>query len=105
MVNQPQIGTTPITDELAYRILAEIMPNLQDTFFRLRGIQEKWVANDVWTTVNTAIAGNTTVAGFDANDWKNWGDALTAMLAFIDQPLGEGRPTIKQVLLKNYMKA
>lgn len=105
MINQPSIGTTPITEELAGRILADALPNLQEMYFRLKALQEKWQANDMWTTIDAAIAANETVAGFDANYWKDWGDALTAMLTFIDQPLEQGRPTIKQILLKNYLKS
>lgn len=103
-INPPNLGTISIEEELAARILADALPRLQEAYFNLKALQETWLINGMSEKVDAALAAGTPITGFSAAHWRDWGDALTATLAFIDQPLAEGRPSVKQILLKRYMK-
>jgi len=108
-------GATATTaeQEIANRVMLEVLPGLRGMLTMLGELQEVWLApgNEIQTKIGAAAAAGQPLAGYSPASWLAWGAVLTALQAFlnmqIDYTLPDGSTvtvTPKNVLLTRYIQ-
>lgn len=94
----------PADEEIAQRVMTEMLPSLRDALAKLRTLQEVWLINGMQAEVAAAVAAGTPIAGYAAQDWAAWGTVLTELLLWLDVPIESIGATPRQILQKRYVK-
>lgn len=96
----------PADEEIAQRVMTEMLPTLRDALSKMRALQEVWLVNGLAETVAAALAADppTPIAGYAAADWAAWGTVLTELLTWLDTPIASIGATPRQILQKRYVK-
>jgi hypothetical protein len=109
-MNPPYMGAVvglPADEEIAQRVMTEMLPMLRNALSNMRALQEVWLVNGMAQQVAAAVQATppTPIAGYAAADWAAWGTVLTELLAWLDQPIESIGATPRQILQKRYVKA
>lgn len=99
-------GNVNAEQELAQRIPQEILPQTEQLFSKILGVQQVWIVNDMASKIEAALTNNNErIEGIQASDWYKLGEALRLLLTFVNTPqeslMGD---TILEVVLRRYKR-
>lgn len=108
-------GTTVATaeQEIANRVMLEVLPSLRGLLTVLNELQDTWLApgNEVVEKIGAAAQAGNPLAGYSPSSWLAWGAVLTALQVFLNTPIEFTLPdsstmavTPKNVLLTRYVQ-
>jgi hypothetical protein len=106
-------AATTAEQEIANRVMLEVLPGLRGMLAMLNELQEVWLApgNEIQGKIAKAAEGGAPLAGYAPSAWLAWGAVLTALQMFLGTEIEFALPdgstakiTPKNVLLTRYIQ-
>lgn len=99
--------TTNATAEqvVVAQVYGEVLPAVLDLYGKVRNMQEFWESNDLTEIVGQAMADGKTVAGYPPDHLGALGGIFNDLMAWLEEPAGQGMPSRKKLLFKKVTPA
>ena len=102
-MNAIGVSERPMAEEFVQEIVTEFLPGLRKLYLAMVAMQAQWQDEDFQAALAEAALSGEPLAGFPADTWAKWGNALILLQQFIEQKSetldGE---TLRTVLMRRY---